>query len=483
MLSKSTRKTKVVWSYSAAQLRPEFASHAVEVEADVVRLVFEKKNLPEISVFLNQLNEVSKSGSYRPPVMLDLSPTSRAYLTDVGNSREISFGETLVLSSETAVGSLKVTSDYWDELFKEGESAFLDYGNIQLKILSVEKSKSVYKVTSTVELGGTITSDMPVHVPSTRAISHSAQRLNQLAPDEMKQMASQGIDYLVVSGAVGHEYMRELKRVFHEVSGREPWLLLKIDSKLIVEKLPEFLDDIHGVYVSRRDLALTTDAALVPMITKEIIQLCNEHAKIIVTASEILGSMRKNPTPTRAEVSDIANAVIDGTDAVVLAEEIPLGPYTGRALDVVDKVIKDVEQSSAVHRNWGKADPKIKIEMDAVAYGAFHTARRVGAKAIVCLTELGNTALKLSSFRPPIDVIAVTFDESTRRKMALVRGVDGMLLNKNLNIEQVLDVINHGLLENSWLKEGDLIVFVSVTLSSVSRTDSNLFTVQRLVRA
>jgi pyruvate kinase len=194
----------------------------------------------------------------------------------------------------------------------------------------------------------------------------------------------------------------------------------------------------------------------------------------------MLGSMRRGPTPTRAEVSDIANAINDGSDALVLSEEVAHGPFAVQALGVMDRIIEDTEKRRSGDLNWMKLTPSIDTEMDAVAYNAYLTAERVRAKAIVCVTKGGNTALRLASYRAPVPVIAVTFSERVASKLSLARGVQPLVLKVDPNIGEVLPVVNDQLVRQSWLKPGDKIVFVSITLSSVSARGSNLFTVQQL---
>ena len=191
--------------------------------------------------------------------------------------------------------------------------------------------------------------------------------------------------------------------------------------------------------------------------------------------------MRVKPAPTRAEVSDIANAVIDGVDAVLLSDDIPHGVRMKQAMTVLKDVIDDTElQGIQVGDTWEKRSPPVHLELDAVAKAAYDTASRVGAKAIVCVTHQGNTALKLSSFRPDLPIIAVTFNESVSKKMSIVRGVEGYALDVEPNIDQILEVVNQRMVNDSWLQQGDCVLFVSVTLSPISQTGSNLFAVQRL---
>jgi len=233
--------------------------------------------------------------------------------------------------------------------------------------------------------------------------------------------------------------------------------------------------------ISRREMALTLNPVTVPMITKEIIQRCNDEAKIVLTASEMLASMRHNVTPTRAEVSDIANAVIDGTDAVLLSEEVANGRFGDKAVEVMARIIIDIESAATnIKPNWIKHTPTVANEMDAIAYHALRSAERVGAKAIVTITKNGNTPLKLASFRAPVPIIAVTFSAAVKRRLAIVRGVQTLLLDIDPNIDQVLPIVNDQLVRSSWLQAGDAVIFVAITLSPVGREASNLFTIQTL---
>jgi pyruvate kinase len=194
----------------------------------------------------------------------------------------------------------------------------------------------------------------------------------------------------------------------------------------------------------------------------------------------MLASMRRNNTPTRAEVSDVANAVLDGTDAVVLSEEVANGKYGEQAVAVMHRIIRDIEEGHKIKPNWIKHQPSVETEMDAIAYQAYRTAERVQAKAIACITKAGNTAVKLATFRAPIPIIAVTFSPAVVRKLSLVRGVEALLLDVDPRIDEVLPVVNDKLVRGSWLRAGDPIIFVSITLSSVGRESSNLFSVQHL---
>jgi pyruvate kinase len=342
-----------------------------------------------------------------------------------------------------------------------------------MKTLAIAKGLVELEVTQ----GGTIYPDMPIFVPETR----KGLKARDVSQDDLKELLKCGIDYLVIPGQWTTAQITGFRAgLAAEFGDKAPWLLAKIDSVDAYERLEEIIPAVDGVMISRREIALTANPATVPMITKEIIQLCSDNAKVIVTASEMLSSMRMNATPTRAEVSDVANAVLDGTDGVVLSEEVVNGKYGNEAVAAMHRIICDVEGGSWVKPNWIKAVPAVETEMDAIAYNAYRTAQRIQAKAIVCITKAGNTALKLASFRSDFPVIGVTFSADVMRRLSLVRGVSGLWLNIDPNIDEVLPVVNDHLVRESWLKSGDSIVFVTLTISPVGRESSNLFTVQNL---
>jgi pyruvate kinase len=361
----------------------------------------------------------------------------------------------------------------WDRLFKVDARVFIGSGNVVLRTVSVQKDRVELEVTQ----GGIVYPDMEVTVPDTKRDSER----KQVAAKELDDLIKEGIDYLIIPGEWPPAQVEKFRKELTAAHGDgTPWLIGKVDSAGVYERLPEVLAHVDGVLISRRELALTVNPATVPMLTKEIIQVCNDQAKVVLTASEMLASMRRNITPTRAEVSDVANAVLDGTDAVVLSEEVANGQHGIKAVEVMHRIIGDIEERTNVTQNWVKHAPRVENEMDAVAYHALRTAERIKAKAIVTITKAGNTALKLASFRAPVPIIAVTFSEAVSRRLSLVRGVDALQLDVNPNLDEVLPLVNDQLIRGSWLKAGDPIIFVAITLSPLGRESSNLFTIQIL---
>lgn len=471
MIEQSGRRTKVIKSFEGSALSPSEAELVLREEVDVVRLVYRPECVRAICDFQEVLSKADNGRGV--PVMIDVSGWSQGSLNNLFEPRDVAFGDRLTFSPIGGAGNIQVKTDWWDQLFREGSSVYLGTGMVALKVDKVNGDL----VELLVEQGGTIYPDMEIVIPETRK---DPERY-KIDLERLAIVLDQGADYLIVPGQWSASYLKDVRESLVRRHGdRSPWLIVKVDSGDVYERLETLLTTVDGVLISRREMSLTVNPATVPMITKEIIQLCNDEAKIVVTASEMLASMRYNATPTRAEVSDMANAVIDGTDAVVLSEEVANGKYGSQAIAVTHRIIQDIEAQQAVKPNWIKAAPPIQNEMDAVAASAYRTAERINSKALVTITKAGNTALKLASFRPPIPIIAVTFSPWVQRRLAVVRGVETILLDMDPNLDEVLPVVNDRLVRNSWLKAGDSIVFVAITLSPLSRESSNLLTIQTL---
>ena len=473
MIKQHSRRTKIVKSFEGKALLGNSARSADDHDVDVFRLVYDAQLIAPIQDFIHALRGKGQRG-LESTVMLDIASWTQAVVSNLAAPREVTFGERLTFSATELPGAITLKSATWDHLFKHDAKVFIGAGNVVLRTLSCSQDQAELEVSQ----GGTIFPDMDVTIPDTRRDPERAK----IDVADLSSLIQEGVDYLIVSGQWTLPYLLDFRRKLTAAHGdNTPWLLVKVDSGEVYEKLPELLPHLEGVVISRREMALTLNPVTVPMITKEIIQRCNDEAKIVLTASEMLASMRHNVTPTRAEVSDIANAVIDGTDAVLLSEEVANGRFGDKAVEVMARIIIDIESAATnIKPNWIKHTPTVANEMDAIAYHALRSAERVGAKAIVTITKNGNTPLKLASFRAPVPIIAVTFSAAVKRRLAIVRGVQTLLLDIDPNIDQVLPIVNDQLVRSSWLQAGDAVIFVAITLSPVGREASNLFTIQTL---
>lgn len=471
MIEQNTRRTKVIKSFEGRGLNETEAAKVAKEEVDVLRVVYSPQNSKAALNFMAKIGQ-QRSEAHPLPVMLDISSWNQGAIGPLEKPVEVTFGEKIQMGIRGDC-KLKLLTERWPQILGTHSKVFVGAGNVVLKTLNIKSDVAEFEVLQ----GGTIFADMEVAVPDTWLEMES----DDFSAESLKPLLVSGVDYLLVHGQWSVEKIVAIRKGLTKTMGGEaPWILAKVDSDHVIGRLPQLLPVVDGVMISRRELALTVNPSTVPMLTKQIIQQCNDHAKIVLTASEMLASMRRNFSPTRAEALDVANAVLDGTDAVVLSEEVTNGKYSAEAVEVMHRIIRDIEVNGPLPSNWLKQDPKVESEMDAVAYHAYRTAERVQAKAIVTITQQGNTAVKLASFRAPVPIIAVTFSEAVRRRLAIVRGVQALKLDVNPKLDDVLPTVNEHLVRHSWLKAGDPIVFVSITLSSLGRESSNLFSVQIL---
>ncbi len=473
MIQQNSRRTNVIWSFESRCFNDGLIEAFKEEDVDAIRLVSETGDMSSVFKFVAKINQAFAKADQQPPIMIDLLSQVRGFVIGLTEPREVAFGDKVVFGKSNEKNAIKIRCHDFPSFFAKGALTFLGNGSVVLNPVELSKDSVVCEVVQ----GGVIYPDMEIHVPKTR----QQPRFQDIPAEDLEAVTASKIDFLVVPAFERPEDLVKLQAYLTEKMENPPWLILKVDSESTYQNLAQFLPEVRGVLISRVEMAMTMDPARVPMLTKEIIQLCNDQAKVVLLASEILGSMRHNATPTRAEISDIANAVLDGADGVVLSEDLPYGDYARRGLMLARKAVEEVESHESSQRlNWIKHTPAVKDELEAITYNAYRSAQRNQAKAIVCITKQGNTALLLSSFRAQIPIIAITMSKDVLRRLKMVRGVWGLALDDVPNINDVLPLINDRLVNDGWLRIGDKIVFVSVTLSSIGSTASNLFTIQTL---
>jgi pyruvate kinase len=476
LLKHQRRQSKIVWSLpvsSCATLLDEWIGENDLDSVDVLRIVCHDGIDDELSSLLSSLK--SRKVPVPMPILLDLASWFQGEVAHLAQARELAFGEKLSIVNNEQHDIWPVNIKNWHETFIVGDTVILGYGNAVLKVLelSSKKEQGVFEVVQ----GGLVYQGMEICVPRSRY----QKVLRRFQVKDIAHLLALGIDGLIVPGLWGDSELANFRKSMRESFKTEcPWLISKVDCVDVFNELGPVIAASDGIMISRREMALSMSPTTVPMATKEIIQKCNAAARFVITASEMLASMSRNITPTRAEVSDVANAVMDGTDAVILSEEVSKGHNAYRALKTMDAIIADIEVNETARPNWQKLAPSIASEMDAIAYSSFRTAQRVNAKAIVCITIEGNTALRLASYRMPLPIFAVTFLEPVRRRLSLIRGLTSLKLDIEPRLEEVLPKVTEGLLAKSWLKAGDSVVFVALGISPVGREASNIFTVQTL---
>ena len=374
--------------------------------------------------------------------------------------RELLPGETVVFAPEEVARGDELPTTYADLAtdVRPGARILLDDG-----LLSVEVTRiTPPRVEGRVQDGGTLTSNKGMNLPGLQV---SAPALTEKDREDAAHGASVGADYLALSFVRRAEDLAELRALVPP----ETKLVAKIEKATALDDLPRILAASDAVMVARGDLGVELPFEEVPVVQKRLIREANRHGKPVITATQMLESMVHNPRPTRAEASDVANAILDGTDAVMLSSETAVGAHPLEAVRAMDRIIREMERhGSSVGGGAGggrderRATPGATVSVeDAIALGTSAVARMLQTPLIVTLTKGGFTARKVAALRAPVPILAVTTEPPTYRQLALVWGVTPVLVDHVPGYDAMLAVVRDLLLKRGYARAGDRIVMTA----------------------
>jgi pyruvate kinase len=279
--------------------------------------------------------------------------------------------------------------------------------------------------------------------------------------DHLRFAEDNQVDYIALSFITSTQQVEEVKSLAREMSVSIP-IVTKIEKGEALAVSSSIIDISDGVMVARGDLGLQISIEKVPLAQKKIIREANQRGRPVITATEMLESMVKSPTPTRAEATDVANAVLDGTDAVMLSEETSVGQYPVEAIQMMSKIIYEAETVLPHDKVFYEPQGELLSEVDdATARGACQIASQIDAKAIIALTAGGTTALRVAKHRPGQPILAVTLSETVMRRLNLVWGTYPLIKTSPTNLEEWLEVARQTAMETGLAKIGDVIVLTA----------------------
>ena len=384
--------------------------------------------------------------------------------------RELVPGETVVFAPEEVAYGDELPTTYADLAtdVRPGARILLDDG-----LLSVEVTRiTPPRVEGLVVDGGTLTSNKGMNLPGLHV---SAPALTEKDREDAAHAASVGADYLGLSFVRRAEDLAELRALVPA----EMKLVAKIEKATALDDLPRILAACDAVMVARGDLGVELPFEEVPVVQKRLIREANRHGKPVITATQMLESMVHNPRPTRAEASDVANAILDGTDAVMLSAETAVGQYPVEAVRAMDRIIREMERHPLRHREERRGTAEAVDTADAIAWGTSAVARMLKTPLIVTLTQGGFTARKVAALRPPVPILAVTTQSTTYHQLVLVWGVVPVLVDRVPGYDAMLEVVRSLILKRGLAKSGDCIVVTAGLPWEVSGS-TNLIKVERV---
>jgi pyruvate kinase len=448
------RSTKIVATLGPASSNKDVVHRMVAAGVDVVRLNFSHGRAEDHIQRASTVREVSRELQRTVGIMCDLQgPKIRIGRFDSGKIT-LGKGDTFILDAACEMGNQeRVGLDYKElpEDVRKGDVLLLDDGRIVLDVKEVRGSE----VVTSVRLGGELSNNKGIN---RQGGGLTAPALTAKDMEDIKTAAALKADFLAVSfpKSGADMYMaRELMRA----AGGHALLVAKIERTEAIHALEEILSASDAIMVARGDLAVEVGDAAVPALQKRMIRLARERNKLTITATQMMESMINSPVPTRAEVSDVANAVLDGTDAVMLSAETASGKYPIEAVEAMARVCVEAEKSDEVKLDREFLDRVFTRVDQSIAMAALFTAYHLKVKAIASLTQSGSTALWMSRLNCGVPIYALTPEVSTRYRLSLFRDVYPLMLQYGGdNRETLLRMAEEKLVEHGAVEPGDLIV-------------------------
>jgi len=432
------RATKIVATLGPASSDPALLEQMILAGVDVVRLNFSHGKAQDHIDRARLVREAAVRAGREVAIMADLQgPKIRVGKFAEGKVMLENGAKFVLDASRTEPGDVHGVGLDYKELPRDVKPGDLLLLNDGLIVLTVEAVKGE-QVLTVVKTGGELSNNKGINK---QGGGLTAPALTAKDMDDIKTAMSFQADYIAVSfpkNATDMEMARQLANVAGAEYKHKPGLIAKIERAEAIPHLEEILLASDGIMVARGDLAVEVGNAIVPALQKRMIKLAREHNKVVITATQMMESMITNPVPTRAEVSDVANAVLDGTDAVMLSAETAAGKFPLETVQEMAKICSAAEGAEEVELD-GDFTGQTFTRIDySIAMGALFTAHHMGAKAIVALTESGSTALWMSRHRIHIPIYALTTKVAAQRKMALFRNVSALLLDTSADRDTAL---------------------------------------------
>lgn len=452
------KKTKIVCTLGPAVDKEEVMRQLVFEGMDVARLNFSHGSHEEHLVRANMLKKIRKELNKPIALLLDTKGPEVRLKTFEQGSAELVKDSTFILTSADCVGNserVSVTYERLHEIAKRGMRILIDDGSIELEVIDVTDRD----VRCHVKNGGVLKNRKGVNIPGAKL---GLPFVSERDREDLKFAVRNDFDYVAASFSRTAEDIYNLRQVLVENDGANILIIAKIENWEGVENIDEILMAADGIMVARGDMGVEIDFSELPRIQKMLIKKAREHGKLAITATQMLESMISKPRPTRAEVSDVANAIYDGTCAIMLSGETSIGKYPVECVATMARIAERTE--SAIHyvKRFNSYGAEFSTSVtNAISHATCSSAHDLNAKAIVTVTKTGSTAYMIAKHRPACPIIGCTTDEKAWRQLSLAWGVFPVLTNEQLTSDDLFGQAIEIAAESGLLSTGDLVVITA----------------------
>ena len=471
------RRTKIVATLGPASQSEERLEALMEAGADVFRLNFSHGDQANKADLIRTIREISRRRQRAVAILGDLQGPKIRTGRMLDGGLKLTAGREVTITTRELLGEGDLIPTTYRALPQDvtpGDAILLDDGLMELEVLAVVGDE----VRCRVKVGGLLKDRKGINLPGVHV---SAPALTDKDRDDLRFCIREEVDYVALSFVRRAEDVLELQNVLFEEKSTLH-VIAKIEKPQAVENFSSILEVAHGIMVARGDLGVEMSPEKVPLIQKRIIRECNQAGKPVITATQMLESMIENPRPTRAETSDVANAILDGTDAIMLSGETAAGKYPVEAVSLMVRVANDVEGDPALRKQVFHPITEMRGYRhlpEAIGQAACRVAENVGASAILAFTQTGSTAALVAKCRPAMPIYAVTPSQAARRRLTLYAGVRSLRVDIQGDTEAQIRSVEQTVLNAGVLRRGEVVVITMGSPVSAPGT-TNLLKVHRL---
>ena len=446
------KKTKIICSIGPASTDPQIMSKMVEAGMNVARINMSHATPEEKVAVVASVHEVRKMTGKNVAILFDTKgPEFRNGMIE-NDEVELVEGATIRVVKETVLGNKERISVNYPQAIDNldvGSTILLENGLMKIQVISVEDDGVTCKVIN----GGVLGNKKSLNVPGANL---NIPFINDIDREDIIYACEHEGDYLAASFVSSKEDVLEIREILKQCNREDMKIISKIESKRGVENLDEIIDVSDGIMVARGDLGVEVPMQQLPKYQKLMVQKCREKGKMVVVATEMLESMKKSARPTRAEVSDVANAVLDGTDAVMLSGETTVGKFPIEVVTFMANICKETESYYDYDCPFD-SDREVSVT-ETIANSVFSATRVLDVKAIIASTESGETARRISNLKPECPILAAVPSEDVAHKLAVNYGVYPVIVPTATSTDEMIEAAKAKAVEALGLKAGDMIV-------------------------
>ncbi|MFV0286412.1 MAG: pyruvate kinase [Demequina sp.] len=463
------RKAKIVCTIGPATAPIERMRELVNAGMDVARINRSHGSTEEHEAVYNNVRQAAQEAGRNVAVLVDLQGPKIRLEKFADGPHELAIGDVFTITTRDVVGTKDICGTTFKGLPGDcsvGDTLLIDDGKVRLEVTDIVDGTDV--VTKVV-VPGPVSNNKGINLPG---VAVSVPALSEKDEDDLRWGLNIGADFIALSFVRSAKDYEDVARIMAEEGVTLP-VVAKVEKPQAVDNLEEIVDAFDGIMVARGDLGVELPLEEVPLVQKRAIELCRAYAKPVIVATQVLESMTHSPVPTRAETSDCANAILDGTDAVMLSGETSVGDFPIVTVETMARIVRNTEE-----KGYSRIAPFLttpKTRGGAVTHAAAEIANVLDIKYIVTFTQSGDSAVRMARLRPSVPMLAFTPDAKTQKRLALSWGVDARLVDRAETADDMVNMVDAKLKADGLVEDGDYVVVVSGTPVGMPGTTNSVF--------